>query len=90
MSGPGPAQENERGQGVSHATGQSSVPDSVQQAAPAKLEHELPDSVHDTNSNKETGKVSHATGESMVPKAMQEAVPESVERALPDSIHPTS
>ncbi|KAG8630362.1 hypothetical protein KVT40_001981 [Elsinoe batatas] len=80
--------ENERGQGVSHAK-DSSVPGKVQEKAPAKLEHELPDSVHDTNSNKDTGKVSHAVGDSKVPKKLQEALPEKVERAVPNIIHDT-
>ncbi|KAJ9607441.1 hypothetical protein H2200_008514 [Cladophialophora chaetospira] len=80
---------NQQGQGVSHAK-DSQVPQSVQEAAPSKLEHELPDSVHDTGSNKETGKVSHATGDSKVPQAVQEALPESVEKAVPDAIHDTS
>ena len=57
--------------------------------APAKLEHELPDSVHDTGSNKQTGKVSHAVGDSKVPQALQEALPEKVERAVPNAIHDT-
>jgi hypothetical protein len=30
-------------------------------------QHKLPDSVHDTGSNHQTGKVSHATGDSKVP-----------------------
>jgi hypothetical protein len=47
-------------------------------------------SVHDTNSNKDTGKVSHATGDSKVPKVLQEALPERVERAVPNVIHDTS
>ena len=102
--------ENERGQGVSHAT-DSSVPGKIQEKvsfnhpspscylftlisfsstqAPAKLEHELPDSVHDTGSNKQTGKVSHAVGDSKVPQALQEALPEKVERAVPNAIHDT-
>lgn len=81
--------QNESGQGVSHAKGSSSVPESVQKQAPSSLEHQLPDSVHDTGSNKETGKVSHATGQSMVPQALQEALPESVEKAVPNAIHDT-
>ncbi|THW19246.1 hypothetical protein D6D02_05069 [Aureobasidium pullulans] len=80
--------QNERGQGVSHAT-ESSVPGKIQEKAPAKLEHELPDSVHDTGSNKQTGKVSHAVGDSKVPQALQEALPEKVERAVPNAIHDT-
>ncbi|GAB7355454.1 hypothetical protein MBLNU459_g5958t1 [Dothideomycetes sp. NU459] len=79
---------NKNGQGVSHAT-ESQVPQKIQEKAPSKLEHELPDSVHDTGSNKETGKVSHAVGDSKVPKALQEALPESVEKAVPNAIHDT-
>jgi hypothetical protein len=62
----------------------------VQEKAPAKLEHELPDSIHDTGSNAQTGKVSHATGDSKVPQALQEALPEKVEKAVPNAIHDTS
>ena len=36
---------NEYGQGKSHATGQSAVPNKVQEAAPSGLEEALPDSV---------------------------------------------
>ena len=49
---------------------------------PSSIENELPDSVHDTNSNKDTGKVSHATGDSKVPKALQEGLPAKVEKAV--------
>jgi len=99
--------QNERGQGVSHAT-DSQVPGKIQEKvhppshlpplpfraditpqAPAKLEHELPDSVHDTGSNHQTGKVSHATGPSKVPQAIQEAAPKKLEEILPEKIHPT-
>lgn len=100
--------QNERGQGVSHAT-DSQVPGKIQEKvhlfpsdplldhihsntilqAPAKLEHELPDSVHDTGSNAQTGKVSHATGPSKVPQAVQEAAPKKLEEILPEKIHPT-
>ncbi|KAI4735075.1 hypothetical protein E4T50_14395 [Aureobasidium sp. EXF-12298] len=80
--------QNEHGQGVSHATN-SSVPGKIQEKAPAKLEHELPDSVHDTGSNHQTGKVSHATGPSKVPHAIQEAAPKKLEEILPEKIHPT-
>lgn len=80
---------NEYGQGASHA-GHSNVPEGIQKAAPKGVEDSLPDSVHDTGSNKDTGKVSHATGDSKVPQALQEALPESVERAVPDAIHDTS
>jgi hypothetical protein len=36
---------------------------------------QLPDSVHDTGSNSETGKVSHATGKSIVPQVSHTSVP---------------
>jgi hypothetical protein len=99
--------QNERGQGVSHAS-DSQVPGKIQEKvhtstlfrhwstrtnttsqAPAKLEHELPDAIHDTNSNKDTGKVSHATGPSKVPQAIQEGAPKKLEEMLPEKIHPT-
>ena len=57
---------------------------------PSSVEHQVPDSLHDTGSNKETGKESHATGESKVPKAVQEGLPESIEKAVPNAIHDTS
>ena len=37
--------QNERGQGVSHATGESKVPSSVQDKVPKGVEESLPDSV---------------------------------------------
>ena len=55
------AQQNEKGQGASHAT-DSSVPEGLQKKVPESVEHQLPDSVHDTGANEQTGKVSHATG----------------------------
>lgn len=54
------------------------------------MEHNLPDSVHDTGSNQQTGKVSHATGDSIVPQALQEGLPEKVEKVVPNAIHDTS
>jgi hypothetical protein len=45
--------------------------------------------VHNTASNKETGKVSHPVGDSKVPQSLQEALPEKVERAVPYAIHDT-
>ncbi|KAJ4345443.1 uncharacterized protein N0V89_011573 [Didymosphaeria variabile] len=82
--------QNEHGQGVSHATGGSKVPDTVQQKAPQGLEESLPNKVHDTGSG--TGRQTHAKDggdASIVPKPLQKAVPEKLERALPDSIHDT-
>jgi hypothetical protein len=37
--------ENERGQGMSHATGDSKVPKPVQRKAPQGLEEKLPEAV---------------------------------------------
>jgi hypothetical protein len=37
--------QNQQGQGVSHATGDSSVPQKVQEKAPQGLEEKLPESV---------------------------------------------
>ncbi|KAK4893401.1 hypothetical protein LTR27_008297 [Elasticomyces elasticus] len=84
---------NESGQGVSHAKAggaASQVPGKAQEAVPASVEHKLPDALHDTGSNKETGKVSHATGDSIVPKTLQEGLPEKVEKIVPNAIHDTS
>jgi hypothetical protein len=39
------AEENQYGQGASHATGHSKVPEAIQKVAPRKLEEALPDSV---------------------------------------------
>lgn len=89
MSSSATTSTNEHGQGASHAT-DSQLPGKIQEAAPKTLEKEIPDSIHDTGSNKETGKVSHATGPSKVPQAIQEAAPEALEKALPESIHPTN
>jgi hypothetical protein len=43
MSGTDP--QNGRGQGISHATDESEVPQSVQNKAPRGLEEKLPDNV---------------------------------------------
>lgn len=72
---------------MSHATGDSYVPQAAQDKLPREVEENVPNAVHDTGS---TGSKSHATGDSKVPKVLQDAVPESVEKALPDSIHDTS
>ncbi|GME35784.1 hypothetical protein FDECE_1627 [Neofusicoccum parvum] len=85
--------ENQRGQGVSHATGNSKVPGNVQKQAPKGLEESLPDSIHPTGAEpgQSTNK-SHAKGggaASIVPQKLQEKLPESVERAVPNAIHDT-
>ncbi|RAH80337.1 hypothetical protein BO86DRAFT_390319 [Aspergillus japonicus CBS 114.51] len=82
--------QNEYGQGISHATGGSRVPDKVQQKAPQGLEESLPNKLHDTGSG--TGRQTHALNDgedSIVPKSIQKAVPEKLERALPNKIHNT-
>lgn len=43
--------QNEHGQGVSHAVGDSKVPEKVQEKAPQGLEESLPNKVHDTGSS---------------------------------------
>ena len=57
---------------------------------PKDVEQKVPDSLHDTGDNKNTGKVSHATGDSKVPQAIQEGLPEKVEKVVPNAIHDTS
>ncbi|OCL12070.1 hypothetical protein AOQ84DRAFT_312819 [Glonium stellatum] len=82
--------QNESGQGVSHATGDSKVPGKVQEKAPQGLEESLPNKLHDTGSG--TGRQTHAKdggNASIVPKGIQKAVPEKLERALPNAIHDT-
>jgi hypothetical protein len=54
------------------------------------VEAKVPDSLHDTGDNKNTGKVSHATGDSKVPQFLQEGLPEKVEKAVPNAIHDVS
>ncbi|KAF2132994.1 hypothetical protein P153DRAFT_283390 [Dothidotthia symphoricarpi CBS 119687] len=86
--------QNEHGQGVSHAAGDSKVPHSIQQKAPQGLEENLPNSIHDTGSSKHGPQtnVSHAKGggaASIVPQKIQEKLPESIERAVPNAIHDT-
>ncbi|KAL5380049.1 hypothetical protein DPSP01_008086 [Paraphaeosphaeria sporulosa] len=82
--------QNEHGQGASHATGGSEVPEAIQNKAPQGLEESLPNKIHDTGSG--TGRQTHAKDggdASIVPKVLQKAVPEKLERALPDAIHDT-
>jgi hypothetical protein len=89
-----PTDQNQHGQGKSHATGDSMVPDRVQRAAPEGLEKKLPDSVHPTGvaPNDQSMRQTHAkdNGEaSIVPKKLQEILPEKVERLVPNAIHDT-
>ncbi|KAI9873074.1 MAG: hypothetical protein M1830_000859, partial [Pleopsidium flavum] len=78
--------QNDQGQGTSHATGGSKVPQTAQDKLPQGVEENVPNTIHDTGSS---GAKSHAVGDSKVPKAVQEAVPEKLERALPNAIHDT-
>ncbi|CAO2655220.1 Nn.00g102840.m01.CDS01 [Neocucurbitaria sp. VM-36] len=88
------ASSNEYGQGKSHATGESAVPNKVQDVAPKGLEDALPEGVHPTgsNPNDQSTNQTHAKDggdASIVPKKIQEKLPESVERAVPNAIHDT-
>ncbi|KAK3674256.1 hypothetical protein LTR78_005725 [Recurvomyces mirabilis] len=80
---------NEHGQGVSHAK-DSALPQKAQEAVPGSVEHKVPDALHDTGSNEQTGKVSHATGKSIVPETLQQGLPEKVEKVVPNALHDTS
>ncbi|KAL8706985.1 MAG: hypothetical protein Q9201_000033 [Fulgogasparrea decipioides] len=71
----------------SHATGDSKVPQKLQEVLPKGVEESVPNSIHDTGT-KTRG--SHATGDSAVPEPVQNAVPKGAEEALPDKVHPTS
>ncbi|KAL3493628.1 hypothetical protein BJX62DRAFT_234994 [Aspergillus germanicus] len=82
--------QNARGQGISHATGDSKVPEGIQNKASKDLEDSLPNKVHDTGSG--TGRQTHALNEgedSVFPKGVQKAVPEPIERKLPNKLHNT-
>ncbi|KAL8900211.1 MAG: hypothetical protein Q9207_005803 [Kuettlingeria erythrocarpa] len=70
----------------SHATGDSIVPQKLQEKLPKGVEEAVPNAIHDTGSHG----TSHATDKSAVPKPAQEAVPKGVEETLPDKIHPTN
>lgn len=78
--------QNEYGQGKSHTTGDSIVPEKAQEVLPQGVEESVPNKLHDTGSS---GAKSHATGQSYVPEALQQVVPEKVERAIPNAIHDT-
>ncbi|RYP03245.1 hypothetical protein DL764_005292 [Monosporascus ibericus] len=87
------SRENEYGQGVSHATGKSKVPETMQKAAPKALEDALPDFIHPTGKDPgQSMNKAHAKdgGEaSVVPKKVQEKLPEGAERAVPNTLHDT-
>ncbi|KAH7251214.1 hypothetical protein BKA59DRAFT_126101 [Fusarium tricinctum] len=88
--------QNERGQGMSHASAPSKLPEGIQRQLPKSVEEALPESIHPTEpkpaqSWKSTN-VSHAKGggeASILPQKVQEMLPEGVERAAPNVIHDT-
>ncbi|EWG51928.1 hypothetical protein FVEG_16886 [Fusarium verticillioides 7600] len=84
--------QNERGQGMSHATAPSKLSEGVQRQMPKGLEHALPESIHPTESTpSSSGGISHAKGgeASMLPEKVQENLPEGVKSAIPSAIHDT-
>ncbi|RBR25577.1 uncharacterized protein FIESC28_01540 [Fusarium coffeatum] len=85
--------QNERGQGMSHATGPSKVPESIAHQVPKGLEKSLPNSIHPTGTDMgQSPDKTHAKDDgnaSMVPQKLQEKLPEGIERAVPNAIHDT-
>ncbi|QIW99595.1 hypothetical protein AMS68_005113 [Peltaster fructicola] len=75
--------------GIGRPSGQRAFRLASNHRVPSSVEHKVPDSLHDTGSNEQTGKVSHATGDSKVPKVLQEGLPEKVEKIVPNAIHDT-
>ncbi|SPJ74221.1 uncharacterized protein FTOL_03951 [Fusarium torulosum] len=88
--------QNERGQGMSHASAPSKLTEGIQRQLPKSVEEALPESIHPTQpkpaqSWKSTN-ISHAKGGgevSILPPKVQEMLPEGVERAAPNAIHDT-
>ncbi|KAF4498759.1 hypothetical protein FAGAP_5068 [Fusarium agapanthi] len=84
--------QNERGQGMSHATAPSKLSEGVQRQMPKGLEHALPESIHPTESTPgSSGGISYAKGgePSLLPQKAQEGLPEGLKRAIPNAIHDT-
>ncbi|KAK2695870.1 hypothetical protein QWA68_003887 [Fusarium oxysporum] len=84
--------QNERGQGLSHATDPSKLSEGIQRQMPKGLEHALPESIHPTESTPgSSGGISYAKGgeASLLPQKGQEGLPEGVKRAIPNAIHDT-
>ncbi|KAF4342151.1 hypothetical protein FBEOM_3884 [Fusarium beomiforme] len=85
--------QNERGQGVSHATAPSKLPEVIQRQLPKGVEEALPESIHPTESTPESNTgISYAKGSneaSMLPQKIQENLPQGVKRAIPNVIHDT-
>lgn len=72
---------------MSHAVGDSVVPQKLQEKLPKGVEEAVPNKLHDTGAD--TSGASHKTGDSYVPGVLQETVPTKVEEVLPEKIHPT-
>ncbi|KAF4415417.1 hypothetical protein FACUT_13400 [Fusarium acutatum] len=84
--------QNERGQGMSHATAPSKLSEGVQRQMPKGLEHALPESIHPTESTPGSSRgISYSKGgeASLLPQKVQENLPEGVKRAIPNAIHDT-
>ncbi|EWY81283.1 hypothetical protein FOYG_15559 [Fusarium oxysporum NRRL 32931] len=84
--------QNERGQGMSHATAPSKLSEGIQRQMPKGLEHALPESIHPTESTPgSSGGISYAKGgeASLPPQKGQEGLPEGVKRAIPNATHDT-
>ncbi|KAG5793394.1 hypothetical protein H9Q69_007553 [Fusarium xylarioides] len=84
--------QNERGQGMSHATAPSKLSEGIQRQMPKGLEHALPESIHPAESTLgSSGGISYAKGgdASLLPQKVQESLPEGVKTAVPNAIHDT-
>ncbi|KAF5691807.1 hypothetical protein FDENT_3174 [Fusarium denticulatum] len=84
--------QNERGQGMSHATAPSKLSEGVQRQMPKGLEHALPESIHPTESTPgSSGGISYAKGReaSLLPERVQENLPQGVKRDIPNAIRDT-
>ncbi|KAM0221186.1 hypothetical protein ACHAQD_005539 [Fusarium lateritium] len=88
--------QNERGQGMSHASAPSNLPEGIQRQLPKSVEKALPEFIHPTESKPaqswKSTNISHAKGggeASILPQKVQEMLPEGVERAAPNAIHDT-
>ncbi|KAL8920339.1 MAG: hypothetical protein Q9208_006310 [Pyrenodesmia sp. 3 TL-2023] len=74
----------------SHATGDSIVPQKLQEVLPAGVEKAVPNAIHDTGPSDKTRETSHATDKSAVPEPVQQVAPKGLEESLPDKVHPTN
>ncbi|KAF5636117.1 hypothetical protein F52700_5431 [Fusarium sp. NRRL 52700] len=84
--------QNERGQGMSHATAPSKLSEEIQRQMPKGLEQALPESIHPTESTPDSSNgISYVKGgqASLLPQKAQESLPEGVKSAIPNAIHDT-